>query len=622
MINKIKRPLLFILIILFFLPNYSDAIKIATWKILNFPGTTGANRIDDFQKVLDELDLDILVVQEMLNQQGVNEFLNKVLNYKAPKLFKKAPFFDGPDTDNAAFYNKKTIKLISHQQISTALRDISEYYFKIKKGPGKRTKFRLYSVHLKAGTSSSDKKKREDEAKVLRDYLNTLPSDSLFVVSGDFNIYTNTEEAFNVLTGIQNDNDGRVKDPIDMVGNWHDNKKYKNIHSQSTRKTQFGGGASGGLDDRFDMFLISYGLDNSTKLTYKPDSYVVYGNDGKHLNKAINKPKNKIVSKKIANALHEASDHLPVIIELEPPTERNYRQDMRNFVQGISAYAKGIKTDFIVIPQNGHELLTEDGEKKGTPAAEYLNAINGVGREDLFYGYDEDNVPTPASERNYMLAFMDIAESNSVDVLVTDYCSTQSYMDDSYNQSNTRGYISFAADHRELDNIPAYPPNPFNVNTLNITSLAEAMNFLYLINPGLYSDKDAFLNAIRDTDYDIFIIDLFYDDPKALTASEISSLKVKANGSTRLIIAYMSIGEAENYRYYWQSKWEANPPSWLVEENPDWPGNYKVRYWDKNWQNIIYGNDDSYLKKILDAGFDGVYLDIIDAYEYFEPSSD
>jgi len=33
---------------------------------------------------------------------------------------------------------------------------------------------------------------------------------------------------------------------------------------------------------------------------------------------------------------------------------------------------------------------------------------------------------------------------------------------------------------------------------------------------------------------------------------------------------------------------------------------------------IIYGNNNSYLKKILDAGFDGVYLDIIDAFEYFE----
>ena len=65
-------------------------------------------------------------------------------------------------------------------------------------------------------------------------------------------------------------------------------------------------------------------------------------------------------------------------------------------------------------------------------------------------------------------------------------------------------------------------------------------------------------------------------------------------------------------------EWESNPPSWLAEENPDWRGNYKVRYWDENWQSIIYGDDNSYLKRITDAGFDGVCLDIIDAFEYFE----
>ena len=95
-------------------------------------------------------------------------------------------------------------------------------------------------------------------------------------------------------------------------------------------------------------------------------------------------------------------------------------------------------------------------------------------------------------------------------------------------------------------------------------------------------------------------------------------LKIKLNGGSRLIIAYMSIGEAEDYRYYWDSDWNNTPPSWLEEENPNWEGNFKVRYWEAEWKGIIYGNDSSYLKKILDAGFDGVYLDIIDAFEYFE----
>jgi len=301
----------------------------------------------------------------------------------------------------------------------------------------------------------------------------------------------------------------------------------------------------------------------------------------------------------------------------ESAAKRNYRQDMRDFVQGISAYAKGIKPNFIIIPQNGHELLTENGEETGRLAVRYLDAIDGVGREDLFYGYDEDDVATPSLEREHMVFFMDIAEKSGVEVLVTDYCSIHFFVDRSYHHNAARAYISFAADQRELDNIPDYPENPYKVHASNVTSLREAKNFLYLINPGSFPSRDAFLNAVRETDYDIIVIDLFYQDT-ALAVSEVASLKIKANGGSRLIIAYMSIGEAEDYRHYWQTEWEIEPSSWLAEENPEWPGNYKVQYWNKDWQNIIYGKDNSYLTKILDAGFDGVYLDIIGAFEYFE----
>ena len=310
-----------------------------------------------------------------------------------------------------------------------------------------------------------------------------------------------------------------------------------------------------------------------------------------------------------------------------PSTTGNtqYKQDMRAFVQNMSAYARGVKPGFIVIPQNGHELVTADGSPTGAAATAYLSAINGVGREDLFYGYSSDNVATPAATRDQIIQYMDLAKANNVQPLVTDYCSTKAKVDDSYAQNSARGYVSFAADSRELDRIPGYPASasPTGVNTNNITTLAGARNFLYLLNSNvMYAAKAEFLNAMKASNYDAFIIDLFYDDAAlgqvAFTPAEIASLKTKPGGGSRLVIAYMSIGEAENYRFYWNPAWASSPPAWLERENPDWPGNYKVKYWDPAWQAIIYGNNASYLKKILDAGFDGVYLDIIDAFEYFE----
>ena len=87
--------------------------------------------------------------------------------------------------------------------------------------------------------------------------------------------------------------------------------------------------------------------------------------------------------------------------------------------------------------------------------------------------------------------------------------------------------------------------------------------------------------------------------------------RIKNSGKTT--IAYISIGEAEDYRWYWKNSWKTNPPGWLGPENPNWEGNYKVRFWDPAWQKIVFTTIDT----ILSQGFDGIYCDIIDAYYYW-----
>jgi len=295
----------------------------------------------------------------------------------------------------------------------------------------------------------------------------------------------------------------------------------------------------------------------------------------------------------------------------------DYRHEMRMLVQSISAYARGRDAGFIVIPQNGQELLTTDGTSIGPAATDYIDAIDGQGREDVFYGYTADNVATPATDRDYFLGFLDRAESLGIQVLAIDYCWTHTFMDNSYSANQARGYISFAADHRDLDDIPAYPLQPYGANADAVQTLSDARNFLYLLDGEPFGSRQAYLNALAATDYDAMVLDLFYDGV-ALSSTEVAGLRTKAHGGQRLLIAYMSIGEAEDYRYYWQSGWTEGSPQWLLGENPDWEGNFKVRYWDPAWQAILFGGEGSYLDQILDAGFDGVYLDLIDAFEYFE----
>lgn len=295
----------------------------------------------------------------------------------------------------------------------------------------------------------------------------------------------------------------------------------------------------------------------------------------------------------------------------------NFRQEMRDFVMEIGDYSRNYNTDFIIIPQNGQELSTNTGDADGTPQTDYLQSIDATGREDLFYGYTGDNEATPQSENEYLLGLCNVCEQNGVEVLTTDYCSSHDKMDNSYIQNQNQGFISFAADDRNLRDIPDYPTQVFNENNNDITNMSEAKNFLYLINSEYFSTKQDFINAISQTNYDMIIMDLYHNE-ETYTNTEIEQLKTKQNGGKRLVICYMSIGEAEDYRFYWQSDWSNNKPDWLESENPNWPGNYKVRYWEQEWKNIIYGNENSFLKKIVNAGFDGVYLDIIDAFDYFE----
>jgi cysteinyl-tRNA synthetase len=300
------------------------------------------------------------------------------------------------------------------------------------------------------------------------------------------------------------------------------------------------------------------------------------------------------------------------------PEGIDLRQEMRGLVINIATYSRSFDHDFMVIPQNGIELVSANGEADGPLSTAYAETINGHGQEDLFYGYDHDDRPTPDKENQYLRSFLEKSKNAGNVILVTDYCFSHDNMDDSYTKNQANSYISFAADHRELDHIPDHPQPIYGENERNISDLTDISNFLYLINPVSFNSREEFIHAVTSTNYDLIIMDLFFHDNTPFTASEIEQLRHKANGGKRLVICYMSIGEAEDYRYYWQQDWNSDKPSWLDAENPDWEGNYKVKYWEKEWQDIIFGNDSSYLKKIIDADFDGVYLDIIDAYEYYE----
>jgi cysteinyl-tRNA synthetase len=66
------------------------------------------------------------------------------------------------------------------------------------------------------------------------------------------------------------------------------------------------------------------------------------------------------------------------------------------------------------------------------------------------------------------------------------------------------------------------------------------------------------------------------------TAEQIDVLKEGPCGP-RIVLAYVSIGEAEKSRFYWNTL----PGDLLAKENPRFKGNYPVRFWDPRWQSRV-----------------------------------
>lgn len=59
----------------------------------------------------------------------------------------------------------------------------------------------------------------------------------------------------------------------------------------------------------------------------------------------------------------------------------DYREAMRDFMIRISETARTQDADFVVIPQNGIELVTMGDNAHSELAAAYLSAIDGHGQE-------------------------------------------------------------------------------------------------------------------------------------------------------------------------------------------------------------------------------------------------
>ena len=307
-------------------------VRVMTYNLLNYPGSTAAVRDPAFRMIITAADPHMIVAQEVPDLSNADAFLNNVLNVVHPGQWSRGPYFDGPDTNNALFYRASRVVYVSGDsdsfvRLTTSLRDINRWKLRPAGYASQAATFFIYSAHL---ASSGGETARAAEAAILRNNANTLPAGARFLVAGDFNLTSTSEGAYQRFTESQSDDDGRCRDPLNPSNSqqtWNNNSAFRFIHTQSTRTGTLNpsdGGATGGLDDRFDFILMSYQMYQTNPLgqglCYIPNSTTAFGNDGNHFNLNINDPPtNPAIGQDVADALQRASDHLPVLVSLQVP---------------------------------------------------------------------------------------------------------------------------------------------------------------------------------------------------------------------------------------------------------------------------------------------------------------
>lgn len=300
-----------ILVVVFFTAPYATLaqtpIRICTYNSLKWSLANEDGRTPHFKRILDSIRPTILLCQEVEEGSLGPHFIANVLTFGT---YGASPFIDGEDTDNMCLYDQTKVNFLGQRRIGTSLRDIAEFTLEIIPEVGRMPDtIVIYSVHLKASDGSENVADRTNE--IARLLQNITPNPSA-IVCGDFNVYSPQEAAYTQLVGTQ-----AVKKFIDPLGtNWARNSaSHLSKYTQSTRTEQTfcGGGVNGGIDDRFDLILVTELLANSLV----PNSYTVFGNDGTNrLNSSIDNPPNQKVSAEMAAALKCASDHLPSFVDI------------------------------------------------------------------------------------------------------------------------------------------------------------------------------------------------------------------------------------------------------------------------------------------------------------------
>ena len=348
------------------LPAY--ALRVVTWNFMVYQSTNTvtpiASRQQAIRTVILAMQPDIVIGQEIDDIGGRDSLLKNVFNVLQPGHW-DVQWIQVGSEGGAIYFDSTKVKISNFGTIGTGgPRPVIQALCKPVGYKSKGGWFRIYSMHLKAGNpffTPSDSLTRRTECSSLRATLNNVNPTVVgtnFILAGDTNFYGDWEGGYQRLTEHQLNDNGRNIDPLSMPGTWNSKGAYAQYDTQCPQNTPTTSDFSGGgLDDRFDMILSSASMQDGVGLDYLggglPSGYGAFGNDGQHFNTDLNGGGfNTAVGYGVATALHDAADHIPVIVNLQLPAKiaAASQLDLGRVLVGATASASLIVSNSAAAP--------------------------------------------------------------------------------------------------------------------------------------------------------------------------------------------------------------------------------------------------------------------------------
>lgn len=309
-----------------------DTIRMMQYNLMYYTDNSGisdcnsstnnlANKDENVKTIFQYVKPDVFCVCEMGSSMTyVNRLLNNAINVDGIDYYRNGPLtnYSGGSIANMIYYDSRKLTLYDNYYVTTSYRDINGYkmyYNSTDLEHGDTVFVTFWIMHLKAGSSDANAAARYVQTQRLMSRLEAMGAPDNYVVSGDFNVYGASENCYQELVNYSN-SFYRFYDPIDRPGEWNNNGQFADIHTQSTHTESTGCFSTGGMDDRFDIILVSPYINyGSQRVKVLPETYHALGQDGNRFNKSIIYPANNSIPNAVAQALYNQSDHLPVITD-------------------------------------------------------------------------------------------------------------------------------------------------------------------------------------------------------------------------------------------------------------------------------------------------------------------